>query len=569
VRVLQEADELSEHSACRVGGSARFVKHRQSTGSPRDPDGQFLAIAFENALHFASKPIITRDSSSLDERFRRRLIVELVAQRASSPSTTRRSRLIAVVVVVVAAIVFLVDAAPRIAAPFGNSHDGMNGAMWASGAEAITDQGPIESRLGAEGSGREVYAHHPPAIFLLTGLARAIGGHDEAALRAPAWLASLATIVLTWLLLRRLGASLAAATCGIAALVGSQMFLLYGAMLNFEAIALPIAIATLLVVVEPRPGHACRPTAACALGLAGALVSWEGALLGVAVAAWGEWRRATAPTQSHRTSRWLAVGTALGTVFSVVWLVWANRGIDAMWSALRMRTDTTAATLGEQAEMQLTYLRLNFSPWWLTIAAIGVAAVILEPSLRRLSHLLIVAVPTMFMLALPGGAYFHAYWNYWIVLTVAVYVAAGIDRLSGASHARRVAFASVGLLLLAVAPHVDQSPVRRQFEQGALGADLIRDRTPPGEAVLVWPTLQEPDYWVTYYTDQPVEQMRTEGIAGLAERHPDREVLVWAVAVDHYQGPQLFDALRAVAEEQRGDYLAVRADRLAAVLASG
>jgi hypothetical protein len=473
---------------------------------------------------------------------------------------------LAAAVIVLAATVFVADAWPRLSASFGNSQDGVNGAMWASGAAAIADDGVVASRIGAVAPGRDVYAHHPPAIFAATAVARVIGGDGETALRAPAWLASLASIPLMWLLLRRTGASTAAAICGLVAFAGSEMFLLYGAMLNFEALALPIVLATLLVVVEPPGGRTPRWWPAFLLGVAGALVSWEGILFAFAVAAWGEWRRRAGHPAPGRT-RSLAAGAALGTALSLAWMAWANGGLAETWRALRTRTDGTVSGVGDQISTQWHYLHFNFAWWSLALAAFGAAVLLLERDRRRPSHVLLVVVPLTYLVALAGGAFFHPYWNYWLVITIGLFVAVGADHIAGSSRLRGITLASLAVVLLVAAPQLVDDPARTHIEYGSDAADLVRAHSAGTDEVWVWPLIRQPDFWVTYYTGNPVVVLPDEDLDAFVARDPTHPVLVWELAVDQYEGSAMAAALRAVAIDARSEYLVVPADRLATVLA--
>ncbi len=83
-----------------------------------------------------------------------------MADNARSPSTTRLERdaprrpadreiqRFAGWVLILFAVAFLVQAWPRISAPFGDSHDGRNGGTWAVAAAVIRDEG--DAKAGAE-----------------------------------------------------------------------------------------------------------------------------------------------------------------------------------------------------------------------------------------------------------------------------------------------------------------------------------------------------------------------------------------------------------------------------------
>jgi hypothetical protein len=343
------------------------------------------------------------------------------------------------------------------------------------------------------------------------------------------------------------------------------MFLLFGPMLNFEELALPIAIATLLLVVEQRDGTGANREWAFAIGVLGALVSWEGILLGLAVAVWGELARRDQPLPRSRT-RWLATGVLVGTASTVSWLVWANGSLGETWSTIRMRSSTTTAGVATQVDVQLSYVRINFSPWWLALAAIGCGALLLERHRRRPSHALLVIVPLLYLLALPNGAYFHPYWNYWLVLTVAVFAAVGAERLVASSRIRAAALAPLALVLLVAAPHVDQSPIRRDIASGVTAAELVRENSSADGAVWVWPKFLEPSWWATYYSGQPYVALNTNDLDRYAADDADHPVIVWRTEAVRVDGEATFEALKSVADVQRDDYLVVRAERLADVV---
>ena len=117
----------------------------------------------------------------------------------------------------------LVNAAPWIAAPPGDSHEGRNAAVWGLAARALRDH-PIESRLGGRRPDGKAYADHPPVIVLAAALTT-VPGEGGIALRVPSIVASLAAIALMLALLRRLGYSPLAAGIGVVLMGTSAMFL--------------------------------------------------------------------------------------------------------------------------------------------------------------------------------------------------------------------------------------------------------------------------------------------------------------------------------------------------------
>lgn len=157
-------------------------------------------------------------------------------------------RRLAWVLLAVFAIAFLTQAAPRISAPFGDSHDGRNGAVWGLLGRALREDGVVGSRFAHSAVLPGPYAHHPPLIVAETAIAETVPGERGAATRAPAWLGALATIPLLYLLLRCRGFAPVASAAAVVLVLSGPMFLLYGTMLD-----------TLQVSFPPRAGPARRP----------------------------------------------------------------------------------------------------------------------------------------------------------------------------------------------------------------------------------------------------------------------------------------------------------------------
>src|SRR4051794_11350733 len=79
-------------------------------------------------------------------------------------SGTRRdaARVAGLTLVAVACVLFLVVGFGRITAPFGDSDEGINGAVWAYSAQSLRDLGLVDSRLGGHRVDGTDYATHPP-----------------------------------------------------------------------------------------------------------------------------------------------------------------------------------------------------------------------------------------------------------------------------------------------------------------------------------------------------------------------------------------------------------------------
>jgi 4-amino-4-deoxy-L-arabinose transferase-like glycosyltransferase len=480
-----------------------------------------------------------------------------------------RRRWPAVAAVALVAVVFLVNAAPRISMPFGGSHDGRNGALWASGARSIATDGLVASRLGAVASERDTYAHHPPGIYLETAVARTLAGTSETALRSPAWISSLVAIALLWGLLRELAASRVAAVSGVALAVGSPMFLLYGPMLNHEAVSLPFAIAAMLLLARARHGRSDPLWLGVVVGLAGALLSWEGVLLAMAIGGIEavSWRRTT---RCRPVVVAMSLASAVGLALTIVWLGWANGGFAEMGTAYTRRAGSHGFGVADFVSSQITYLRWAFPAWTIVVGALGTLI-----ALRRRKDLAVVAmavgVPSVYLVGFLSGSYYHTYWNYWLVIAAAMGAATVADDLISAAAARR-RVAGAAILVMSVIALLAGTTMRtadtEAFADGANGGAVVRGLTLEASqpALLVWAGIGEPAWWIEYYTQRPYVVLRTDAeLRAALANGPTQTVLIWQLTADR-QRPGDYAALRSRAFVQQGSYAALTVGDLAAVV---
>jgi 4-amino-4-deoxy-L-arabinose transferase-like glycosyltransferase len=493
--------------------------------------------------------------------------------RAAVSDPIRRRRIgPALAVISFVALVFLIDAAPRISMPFGGSHDGRNAALWASGARSIAENGLEASRLGAVADERETYAHHPPGIYLETAATRAIGGDSETALRAPAWLGSLASIGLLWFLLRELGGSRVATSSALALAVGSPMFLLYGPMLNHEALSLPFAIAALLILARARHGNRDSPWLAGFVGLAAALLSWEGVMLAIAIGAielvrWWRTRRLDPATAA------MTAASAAGLGLTVLWLWWANGGFAEMGTAYTRRAGSHGFGAADFVSSQITYLRWAFPVWSLVLGALGLLI-----ALRRGRDLPVVAVaagvPAVYLVGFLSGSYYHTYWNFWLVIVVAIGVVTVADDVLSWSSSSTTRHRAVSVVVLAASAGALLAGTRIQgvdaeaFVDGANGGAVVRSLDLPASqpALLVWAGIGEPAWWIEYYTRRPYVVLRTDvDVQRAVAADPSQTVLVWRLTTELHR-PGDYESLRAKAFVQHDSYAAVSVADLGAVV---
>lgn len=77
---------------------------------------------------------------------------------------------IGLIIVLATGVLFLATVWPHFVGPFGNSHDGRNSGVWASGSREFREAGSLDSRLAGRSSDGSVYATHPPLILVTTAL---------------------------------------------------------------------------------------------------------------------------------------------------------------------------------------------------------------------------------------------------------------------------------------------------------------------------------------------------------------------------------------------------------------
>ncbi len=484
-------------------------------------------------------------------------------ERRSTGDGVRRpgdgERALAVVLLALFTLVFVVQAAPRIAAPFGDSHDGRNGATWALASRAIRDDGWFESAGGGRlGADQGPYAHHPPLIASETAVVEMVAGEHEWAARLPAWIGAIASIGLLYALLRRRALRPLAACVGTIVALSCPMFLLYGTMLDTIQIALPFALALLFV----REGRGVRTEAWCALLAAVCvLASWEGTLLCVVLVGVDLVRR-------RRMASMPVSGTLLGAAIGLVllggWLLWVSGSFGPMLEQLAIRSGSRRSVgWWEYLEIQRTYLGSLVTPVAAVLGLVGIALATMDARTRELA--LVLSVTTIgYAVLLRDGSFHHDYWNFWIVLPIAVGAAVAVDRFLRACEARSLHVPAtagcVAVAVLAVALGVgSQTFSRYQFDSGRAAGELARDaaRSHAGGPVALAGTFTAPARWDAYYAGRAPVLLTTPTRAEMfASTHPRAIVLV------NCRTPRRW--LGAACAANTSGYALVRADELRA-----
>lgn len=428
-------------------------------------------------------------------------IVGPCASRGAAASSAVPSRAAALVLGCLV-VVFVTQAVPRLSAPFGASHDGFNAAVWSVGARAIESEGIAESKLGAEAPHQDhyegPYANHPPLIYVVTWLGRGLFGDNERGSRLTVLILSVVGLLLLYGLLRQHGIPPVAASIGVGVSALTPMFLVYGVVLDTGMLALPMGIAFLLACTRPNPSPALRIVTAVTAAVL-CLASWHGALLvalvlvlSLATDWYGDGKRMP-----------IAVGAACGFVILGAWMLWVHGGFAPLLDIFSEQTSERATLLGAgKAQAKYLVQTLLFTVILLPLAFLVAVA---RPSLRPIG-IPAVAVALIFGVVLYSGGAIHDYWNYWVLLPLAVGVAGAVqllDRRHGVPQAIPLAVC----LLIVVGGLTINSRAENNIKRGWTSGQGLRD--------IQWPESQEhayviaatpEDYYpqVGYYAERPV-----------------------------------------------------------------
>lgn len=412
----------------------------------------------------------------------------------------------------------------RVAAdPFGESHDGRNGSIWSAQAEALRTEGPVASRIGARFAGDQEYANHPPLIVVETAAAQAVLGAGRWASRAPAYLGSIVSLVLLWRIARRLGLSSAATAWGLAVASSSHLFTAYLAMLDTPVTSLPFGLLLLDRALaiggrdEPARSWALVPLAALC-GVAG----WQSLFLAVVVGAWlllGARRRDLGAL--------VLGGAVVGLALVLGWQLWVHGSFDNLLEQLRRRSGNEL--LEEHGggpvdawRRQAEFVASLANPVGLLAGAAGLVLLTRDGSWRRTAAVAAGLAVVGYDALLPGGAAFHDYWSYWLVVPVALGTARIAEDLLATPpslrHARGpVAAVAAVVLLLAPAFALGRSEAADQQREGLHAAALAaRAEAPPARSLGAADTR----YWAWYEHD------RTRPVPAFCDEGPSCIVLV-------------------------------------------
>ncbi|MGI8777617.1 MAG: hypothetical protein ACR2LJ_09595 [Acidimicrobiales bacterium] len=444
-----------------------------------------------------------------------------------------RGRRPALLLLALAAVLFLGFAARTIPAPFGDSHDGRNAGVWASGGRSLLERGSIESRLGTRSPENGVYANHPPLLYVETALFEAVGGRSATTIRAPAWLGSLATLALLTALLLQRGLRPAAVGAAVVLVAATPMLLVYGSMLDTPVTSLPFGLAVLLVWERARIGKRVPWPLASGLTAVAVLAGWQSLLLAALVGGWALVRLLR--RSDRRTVDAAFVGGAVvGGLLLVGWLLWAFGGtLGPLLSQFRRRSGQDSPI---RLDVLVGFVRQDTASMFGLAALLGVVGLVVAFADRRTRGLAAVAISVTlpYALVFRNAMMNHDYWNFWFLVPMAVGLAAAFDRLlrvRGATPWRDVAVGTVAalfafLLTVGLATRPDGSEWAT-LEGRRAGTAALSQRLDPGQ-LSAWYTgaVGKPAAWLGLATGRPAVVVPVADLAALAAAYPHDLVLV-------------------------------------------
>jgi hypothetical protein len=458
--------------------------------------------------------------------------------RVMATDTDHRSRRVVTIVLLGGvAVAFLALSWSSITAPFGDSDDGINGAVWGYDSRAFRELGPIESRFGGLRADGTKYANHPPLIVVESAVVETIGGEHPWATRAGAWVGALATIPLLFLLLREIvGDEVVAAASTVSALACHMLFV-YGPMVDTMIIAFPLGVAVaLLWYREWTGGRRANWAVIGALALVASLGGWQATfLVGLCGLAWlGRARRDRSGVL--RALPYLA-GALGATVLTLLWARWVYGSLSPLTEKLGRRSgESSGESIGAMIGFQLPWLGQLLGLGF--VACIACAVSIRDKRFRPIAILSLASV-VVYAFIFREGSGGHQYWNYWAMLPAAVGFAYVFGAVAKALRGRRQAARTTALVLAAAAVIIAAVNLVQINEAGDLIAaglkplELVQTadglgRFPADQTDL--PFVSEPnraDDWLRYNqlpagnTLASADQLTT-----LAREHPDHLVLV-------------------------------------------
>ena len=472
-----------------------------------------------------------------------------------------------VVGVMFLAAAFIVATWSRLDLPLGRSHDGINTAVWMNGGRAIVEDGLVHSRLGATTAVFGTYAHHPPGLYLIGATAYLIGGTRPFVARLPAVISVVVGLALAWAFLRTIGRSRLACFGALSLAVTTPMLLLWGPMLNHEAIAFPWAFAALLVAARAQHGRPVPAWLAATVGFGAAILSWQGGLLVLLLAMTpvvSRWRRSA--ETDRRVYLALGVAAVVALALTVAWQLWSYGDLRDVIDAFGLRAGEANTQYGF-VEAQVRFAYQSFPLWTIALAAYGLLFIWRDAANASTSAALIATV-VLYTVGFRNGATIHVYWSFWLVLVVVVATSAAIDRHMPQAPSVQVGFLCAAVVMVVAYATLIDTKGADSIVIGARAGDVVlHTPVPKGqETFYVFSDVDEPPPWLLYEVQRPVGLLTDPAeVRRLATDQPNAVVMIQRSFVDKVR-VGVFDAIAPKAIVARDPYESVRIDDLAAAL---
>ncbi len=440
---------------------------------------------------------------------------------------------IGIAIVLIVGLAFVLLSWGHISAVFGDSDEGINGAVWAANAEGLRELGPIDSRMGGVRVDGSRYATHPPLIVIETALAETIAGVHEWASRAGAWIGTLVAIALLYRLLRAARLDPLVAGTATAATGATGMVFTYGSMIDTPVISFPFGVAVMLLwfrqwrSTEDDPAApAWLTTIACLLA---AISGWQAVVLVVLCVVTTAARRIRGRRTAIREAVPFAIGGVVGLAVSLAWTRWVYGDFDVLLDKYSQRSgsEATESTVIDMVRFQLPWLAQLLG---VSIVGIGsCVAALWDRSLRPLAAMSL-GIAGLYPLLFHQAAAGHQFWNYWMLLPTAVGFSFAFSRLARDAGRRAPAIlgALVGglaLINLVVLPRDAWALI----DAGHATTVAFLDADYPASQTTAWYVGEplRPDAWIRYYSDRsPVAISTTDQLRDLASTAPDALVIV-------------------------------------------
>ncbi len=456
------------------------------------------------------------------------------------------TRLVAWGLLAVTVVAFLVVSWGRITGPFGDSDEGINGAVWAYASRSMRDLGPVESALGGRHLNGSRYATHPPLIVSETALAETIAGEHGASSRAAAWVGSIVALFLLYRLGRRLGFSPVSAAGGAAVAGTTGMFVTYGPMLDTPVTAFPFAVGvTLLWTRDWQGDDPPSPWLTATVTLAACLASWQCALLaGLAGAALAVRHRRDPGRALLAAAPYLGGATA-GVALSIGWSWWTYGDLGALSDKLGRRTGSSSTVgLADVVSFQVPWLAELLGLG--TLGLVGSVVALWDRPVRPAAALTL-ATALGYALLFREAAAGHQYWCYWVLLPVAIGSGWGLSRLERDVRARRggtvapVVGVVVAVVLVGAFDLARPGKAAGWISGGHQAVELLRTGVPAEQRVIHYVGEKDrPDPMVVYELGRTAEALTTAAdLDALAAQRPDEPVYVVGVCGDGDAGVEL------------------------------